>query len=430
MLPGVAARSLVVNPCLQSPGGGHLTKARRIVRCSAADAVTRQGFGSSAPDRTERPAGAEPRAIIRSMEWLAAFLGLVIVGWVLWDVFQSVVMPRPARSRIRIARNLTRWTWRLFRWRALRIRRENREGLLGTFAPLLTLMLLVTWILFLVLGFGLIAWALRDEFRPIPTTLGEAIYAVGVALLTIGYGDYDAIGAPSRVLVLAAAGTGLGVVALTITYLFSLYGAFQRRELLVVTLDARAGAPPSGVSLLENYQRLAMMEELPRLFAAWEVWAAQVLDSHLAYPILNFFRSTHDNESWVGSLGAVLDSAVLVLTTVEDVPRAPAALMFAMGEHLVEDLGNFLNFPPGDDPGVERGEFEVARQRLALAGYRLTEADLAWRQFVSRRSHYAYRLNDFATYWVTPPAQWIGDRSIIGHHDLAEEEAEQANVIE
>ena len=117
---------------------------------------------------------APSRAMIRLMELLAAIFGLVIVGWVLWDVFQSVVMPRPAKSRIRIARNLTRLTWQLIRWRALRIRRESREGLLGTFAPMLTLLLLVTWIVFLLLGFGLVAWALRDEFRPSPTTLGAA----------------------------------------------------------------------------------------------------------------------------------------------------------------------------------------------------------------------------------------------------------------
>jgi Ion channel len=346
------------------------------------------------------------------MELLAAILGLATVGWVLWDVFQSVVVPRPAKSRYRIARNLTRWTWRLTRWWALRLhRRESREGLLGTFAPMLVLLLLVTWIAFLLLGFGLVTWAIRDEFQPIPSTLGEAVYTAGVALLTIGYGDYDATGGAARVLMLLSAGTGLGVVALTITYLFSLYGAFQRRELLVVTLDARAGAPPSGVSLLETHQRLGMMDDLPKLFTEWEVWAAQVLDSHLAYPILTWFRSSHDNESWVGSLGAVLDAAVLVLTAVDDVPRAPAALMFAMGEHLAEDVGNFLGFEVGDEPGVERREFEQARERLAAAGYHLTEPEMAWRQFVSRRGHYAHRLNLFAAFWVTPPAQWIGDRS-------------------
>ena len=365
------------------------------------------------------------------MELLAAILGLTMVAWVLWDVFQSIVMPRPARSRYRIARNVTRSTWRLARWRALRLPPgQSREGLLGTFAPMVVLLILVTWIAFLLLGFGLLTWAVRDEFKPIPPSLWEAIYAAGVAFLTIGCGDYDATGGLARALMLLAAGTGLGVVALTITYLFSLYGAFQRRELLVVTLDARAGAPPSGVSLLETHMRLGMMDDLPGLFREWEIWAAQVLDSHLAYPILTWFRSTHDSESWVGSLGAVLDASVLVLTTIDDVPRAPAALMFAMGEHLVDDVGNFLDFEQGDETGVERSEFEQARERLAAAGYHLTEPELAWRQFVSRRGHYAHRLNLFAEFWVTPPAQWIGDRLPLGHHDQPDDGAEATGALD
>ena len=361
----------------------------------------------------------------------AGVLGALCIAWVLWDVFQSVVVPRPVSGRYRIARNLTLGSWRLVRRWAMRAPNAGRrEGLLGTFAPALVLVLLMAWIVFLVLGYGLVIWALRDELRPVPDDLGTAIYAAGVSVLTIGFGDFVATGGPARFVMLLAAGTGLGVVALTITYLFSLYGAFSRRELLVVTLDARAGAPPSGVSLLETHARLGMVDELPALFHEWEVWAAQVLDSHLAYPILTYFRSTHDSESWISSLGAVLDAAVLVQTAIEDVPKAPAAMMFAMGEHLVEDIGNFFHFDVSTEPGVERFEFDQARQRLAAAGFHLTEAGAAWRGFASRRGHYARRLNEFAAFWMSPPAQWIGDRSMLPHHDAAfDDDAEEAVAL-
>jgi hypothetical protein len=353
-----------------------------------------------------------------------ALLGLVIVAAVLWDVFQTVVVPRPSPGRFRIARNLTRLSWRGTRAIALRIENpRRRDGLIGAFAPFLVLLLLVVWVGVLVVGFGLLFFALRDEIAPSPVSLTEAIYAAGTALFTIGFGDYVPIATPARVLSLVAAGTGLGIVALVVTYLFSLYGAFQRREVHVVMLDARAGAPPSGVGLLETYARLGIIDELPAVFGQWEAWAAEVLDSHLAYPILNSFRSSHDNESWVSSIGAVLDAATLVVTTVEDVPRGHAELMAAMGEHLVEDIGNLYGFENEPGAGIARLEFEEARSRLAAAGYALADADRAWRAFTSRRSHYAARLNLLAEFWLSPPSQWIGDRAPIGHHEAEEAEA-------
>ena len=355
---------------------------------------------------------------VEASRTLLALLGLLFVAAVLWDVFQTVVVPRPSPGRLRIARHLARISWRITRGVALRSSNpRRREGMLGVFAPALVVLLLVVWVVVLLLGFGLLIYALRDELRPQPANLGEAMYAAGTALLTIGFGDFVPTGTGARLISLVAAGTGLGIVALVITYLFSLYGAFQRREVHVVMLDARAGAPPSGVALLETYARLGIVDELPDLFASWEVWTAEVLDSHVAYPILGFFRSSHDNESWVSSVGAVLDAATLVLTAVEGVPRGHAEMMAAMGEHLVEDVGQTYGFENEPGAGIARAEFEEARQRLADAGYALADADRAWRNFSARRSHYAARLNLLAEQWVSPPSQWIGDRAPLGHHE-------------
>ncbi len=359
------------------------------------------------------------------MELAEALIGLLFVAAVLWDVFQSVVVPRPSPGRFRIARNLTRLSWRMTRAVALRSSNPGRrEGILGVFAPAMVIVMLVVWVLTLLLGFGLLVHALHGQLRPEPAGLGESIYAAGTALLTIGFGDFVPVGTGARLIALVAAGTGLGIVALVITYLFSLYGAFQRREVQVVTLDSRAGAPPSGVGLLEAYARLGLVDELPDLFATWEIWAAEVLDSHVAYPILGFFRSSHDNESWVGSIGAMLDAATLVLTTVDGVPRGHAELMSAMGEHLVEDVAGAFGFRNEPGAGIEQQEFEEARQRLAAAGYALVGADRAWRNFAARRSHYAARLNLLAELWVSPPSQWIGDRAPVGHHEDGEHDLE------
>jgi len=348
--------------------------------------------------------------------------GVALVVWVLNDVFTTVILPRPAPARYRPAGLLTRTTWRIWRRYAEASRTpERREQRLGIFAPAIVMILLGVWIVLLIAGFGLVMHALSEEIRPPLPDLGAALYLAAVSLLTIGYGDFVPIAWPSRIVSVAAGGVGLGIVALTITYLFSLYANFQRRELQVVTLDARAGAPPSGIELLVTCAAFDDdAEELGQIFEEWERWAAEVLESHLAYPILMFFRSTHDHESWVSAIGAILDAATLMLTTVEGGPRGQASATRGIGAHLVEDIGRFFRFIAGDrrldGPMIERQEFEDARARLRAAGYvLLPDGDASWEEFVRLRSDYAGPLNALARYLDVPPAQWIGDRSYVLH---------------
>jgi hypothetical protein len=292
---------------------------------------------------------------------------------------------------------------------------DRRERFLGVYAPLVLILLLVMWISGEVLGFGLVLHSINFQLGH-ERSLSDSFYAAGSALETLGTGNVSAIGPAARTLVVVTAVTGVGTGALVITLLFSLYAHFQRRESLVVTLDARAGAPPSGVTLLETYGRMQMTERLADTFGNWERWTAEVLDSHLAYPILAYFRSSHDNESWISALGAVLDAATFVITTVEGVPRGPALMMAEIGNHLVEDLGHQFKLAEEGEVGVERGEYEDARARLSAAGYVLGPADAGWEKFSRLRGRYAYRLNSLAQFWATPPALWIGDRTILARH--------------
>jgi hypothetical protein len=165
------------------------------------------------------------------------------------------------------------------------------------------------------------------------------------------------------------------------------------------------------VTLLETYALAGILDDLPQVFREWQAWAAEVLDSHLAYPMLAYFRSSHDNDSWISSLGAVMDAATLVLTTIEDGPKGWAKLYRAVGGHCLEDLCSYFDLETEVEVGLEREEFEEARRRLARAGFRLQDADLAWANFSRLRQEYAGRVNALARNWATPPAQWIGDRS-------------------
>jgi hypothetical protein len=351
-------------------------------------------------------------------------LGIAVVVYVLNDVFQSVVVPRSTPARYRLSRLVVVPGWRA--WRSVGLRSHStsaRERMLGTFAPMVVVVLLVLWLSVLVLGFGLIFFGLRTQLHPVAQDFPTALYFAGTSVLTIGFGDIVATSALGRFLGLLAGGLGLGTIALAISFLFSLYSSFQRREVLIVTLDARAGAPPSGVSLLETTAKYGLDKDLPRLFAEWEKWAAEVLDSHLAYPLLAYFRSSHDNESWVSALGAVLDATTLVLTTVVDGPRGPAKMMFSLGTHLVEDLGRYFAIAGDHDAGVERYEFDEARERLAAAGWTLLGPEESWVAFSRLRMQYASRLNSMARWWAAPPTQWIGDRSFVRfpaqrHHEV------------
>ena len=217
-------------------------------------------------------------------------MGLAVLASIMWDIFLTVVVPRrapPTGRLVRLSRYVITTLWRLWRWIGLRISAaERRETFLGTYGALAVILLLVCWIAGLVVGYGLLLDGLRDQVKPVPENLGSSLYFAGTSLLTLGFGDFVAVGGWARLVSLAAAATGLGIFAATLTLLFTLYGSFQRREVAVVVLEAGAGAPPSGVTLLETYALAGILDDLPKVFETWQAWSAEVLDSHLAYPVL------------------------------------------------------------------------------------------------------------------------------------------------
>jgi hypothetical protein len=345
-----------------------------------------------------------------------AVVGLLLILTVFYDLFQSVILPRPAVNKVQLARRLVRPMWVIWRWVSRRSSRIDRsETRLAAFAPVALLVLFVVWAAMLVLGYGLIIDGLAGDFRPSPQDLATSIYISATTLVPLSYGDFVPEGGLARAVIIAESATGVGIAALVITLLFSLYESFRSREELVVSLDALAGAPPSGVQLLETVAKHSMRPELTETFDEWRRWSAMVLESHLAYPLLVYFRSSHDNEAWINSFGAVMDAAVLVISTVDDDSEGPARLMVRIGNHLVEDMSWVFGLKGATDGIVERAEYQVAVERLAKAGYRVRDTEAGWKQFAELRSKYASPLNQMAQWLVVPPAEWIGDRSYLPH---------------
>jgi hypothetical protein len=344
-------------------------------------------------------------------------VGVLLIAITFSDVFQSVIVPRSVGRRFRPSFYNSRmmwWTWP----RLARLLRGDdayrRENFLAAFAPLYLVVNLVLWSFLLLIGYGAIFYALRTQMHPVLHTFGEAVYFAGTSFFTIGFGDFVGGTGITRMFSLLAGASGFGIVSITTAYLFAIFGAFQTREQFVVSVAARAGSPPSGVALLSIAARTGIMRDLPSLMRSGESWCASVMETHLAYPILAYFRSSHDSQSWVGTLGTLLDAAVLLITTVEN-EVGEASILYNIGQHAARDLAMYFRahgFDFADGPGITREQFTKACDELASAGLRLHEENTAWERFVSMRSGYAGYLNALAGFFQIPPLQWISEKEL------------------
>jgi hypothetical protein len=349
------------------------------------------------------------------MRWIALPAGIVILLWTLLDVLRTLVMPRAARGRFRLSRILFRPVWQPWRWVGVRRKTiQSRERVLAAAAPVFFFLLLFGWVSLALLAYALILWspAFVHGMGRSDGSFGDALYTSGSSLFTLGIGAGAASGWTRAIVVLAGA-TGLGLFAVVIAYLPVLYQAFNRREVGVLLLDARAGSPPSGPELLHRMGSAGMASALPELFAEWERWVADVLETHMSYPILVLFRSPHDNTSWVTSLGSVLDAATLLLTSVEDEPDERARLLYGTGVHAVEDLFYYLRLEERETV-IGRDEFEDVIRDMKEDGFSVRPVDDAFTRFTEKRAKYAPRLDAIAVLLAAPPGQWIGDRSFLG----------------
>jgi hypothetical protein len=346
---------------------------------------------------------------------MTAGIGLVVLT--LGDIFQVVVVPRSTGRRYRISFYVWRWmwgTWPRVGWRLYPTDSDRREEFMAVFAPFMLIGLLGFWVALLIFGFGLLVWGLRGGLIPSHASFGEVLYFAGTSLLTIGFGDVVGRTAGPRLVSVLAGLSGLSLLSITTAYLFAIFGSFQQRETFVVTVAARAGAPPSGVNLLAIAGYSMTRDDLPRLMIEAQRWAAQVMESHLAYPVLAFFRSSHDDQSWIGTLGTLLDAATLLMTTVEGMRDGQARIMYNVGRHATRDLSVYFQAGMNDrSVGIERSEFDHACERLVAAGYELQDRDEAWARFSELRAAYASHLNELARFFEIPPLSWIGDRSAI-----------------
>jgi hypothetical protein len=302
---------------------------------------------------------------------VAATAAVLLVAAVLWDVFETVVLPRRVARRFRLARTYFRSTWHSWSALARRLPGERREMALAVYGPIALLALLALWVLLLIVAYGLLLWGLGSPLTASGSAaggLGTDLYFSGTTLLTLGLGDVVPRGGPARAVAVLEVGTGFGMLALVVGYLPVLYQAFSRREARISLLDAHAGSPPTAGALLLRHPPGRRARRLHAVLADWEGWSADLLETHLSYPLLAYYRSQHEDQSWVAALTMILDACALVLAAE---PRADddeelseqAGFTFAMARHAAVDLAQILGTHGRGAAGV-RSHAPAAPARL------------------------------------------------------------------
>lgn len=341
-------------------------------------------------------------------------LGALLVAIVLLDAFETMVLPRRVDRRFRLARIFYRLAWAPS---AALARRTNdvarRETLLGFFGPLSIIFLFVLWAAALVLGFGVIQWAIGSHLTVDgdKATFGTDVYMSGTTFFTLGLGDVAPHGGAARVVTVIESGTGFGFLALVIGYLPVLYQGFSRREVSISLLDARAGSPPTAGELLRRYGNRSGVESLDTLLLEWERHAADLLESHLSYPVLAYFRSQHDRQHWLAALTALLDTCAIVLAgsdAGEGNELRPARLAFALIRHALIDLSQTFGRDPLP-PGTPRlGAGDIARLNEVLLGSDrpLIQGEALRRLAVLREGYEPYA-NALAEFLMFPLPPWV-----------------------
>jgi hypothetical protein len=280
---------------------------------------------------------------------LAAVGGILLIFFMLIDVFETMVLPRRITRRYRVARLaylVSWWPWRFIARRL--VIEEQRETFLSFYGPLSLIVLLATWAGGIIVGFATVQWAAGSAYVAPQgvRTYGVDLYVSATTFFTLGLGDVYPINPLARTLTVLEVANGYAVLAMVISYLPTFYQAFARREVAVSLLDARAGSPPSALELLRRTVTGSGEASLLQYLHDWELWAAELMESHLSYPMLAYFRSQHENQSWLATLTTILDTCALIIAGAPACSQRQAKLTFAMCRHVAVDLSQVLFQPP------------------------------------------------------------------------------------
>ena len=345
------------------------------------------------------------------MRTCVAVFALVLILVILWDAFQTIVLARRVSRKLRPTRAFYRLFWTPWRAAAARIPPGNRrENVLMVFGPLSLILLIAIWALGLIGSFALLHWGLGSQVAGADglSGFGVDLYMSGTTFFTLGLGDVIPRTTLARVLTVVESGMGFAFLALMIGYVPLIAQAFSRREVSISMLDARAGSPPTAAQLLRRNFRDGE-EDLRGLFRDWERWSAELLESQVSFPVLSYFRSQHDNQSWVAALTTILDVCSLVVARIESKSTPAARLTFAMARHAVVDLCSVFRLEPTPPPVDRLPPSEAQRLERFVAAvdvhFRADEASVS--KFKTLRAMYEPYVQALSSFLIMPLPDWV-----------------------
>jgi len=349
---------------------------------------------------------------VRFIVGLACLLSIVAI---LIDAFEAVLLPRRVAHGFRFLRFFYRHTWR--GWRRLVAwipSPRRRETFLSLFGPLALIVLLCAWAIGLIVAFAFLHWSLQTPMLPRALALGPEgyLYFSGVTFFTLGYGDVTPVGELGRFLAVAETGLGFGFLAMVISYHPVLTQAFSRREIVISLLDARGGSPPTASQILIRSRNARPQEALSSELAAWETWSAELLENCLSFPMLAYYRSQHDNQSWLAALTAILDTCALQICGVGCSDPHQARLTFAIARHAAVDLTLIFKITP-IPPEPDRLSPEAVQRLqdvLNADDIRFKEGTTTVTKLADLRSMYEPFVNGLAAYFLFKLPDFVSAR--------------------
>jgi hypothetical protein len=344
------------------------------------------------------------------VHFIAFITGCTIVGTIIWDAFETLVLPRTPMQRLRVTWLYYRATWQCWAMYARTLRSDRqRERFLAVYGPLSVIGLLTLWAVALVVGFALLQWSQRELLVNLDGDphFFDDLYMSATTLFTLGLGDVMPKGRGGRLLVVAETSSSLMLVTMVFAYLPILYQSFSRREIRLTTLDAWAGSPPSATEILRRMATSGDVSYLDGFFADWELWCSDLLESHLSYPAIAYFRSQHQRQSWLSALTTVLDLAALVKVGIEGLPTWRAHLTFAIARHAAVDLTQILAEPRMHrEDRLPSHELEAVRRELEDAGLRPNRSSEAERELDKLRTLYEPHIAGLSDRLMMPIPGW------------------------
>jgi len=338
-------------------------------------------------------------------------IGAILIITILWEAFETIVLPRRVTRRFRLTRAFYRTTWLPYSAIARRLKSaKTRERFLGYFGPLSLLLLIFVWAVALIEGFAMLQWSIGPgtQLSSGGESFWTASYLSASTFCTLGLGDVAPVTPAARAITVIEASTGFGFLALIVSYLPVLYQAFSRREVNISLFDARAGSPPSAGELMRRYAVVDNVSELVNLLSDWEKWAAELMETHLSFPVLGYYRSQHDNQSWISALTTILDTCSLIILGIDRLPEWQARLTFAMARHVVVDISQVFRISPAAP--AERlipDQFEMLRGSLESVGLVIRDGGNTYERLSELRRMYEPYVNSLAGFLLMPLPPWL-----------------------